>query len=400
MKGYAGRDVNIGIASRITRRLAPLRSIAVLTAALLANCGGDAAAPGDPALSIDLRWIEGYDGESRSDVETGLLWTLSFLGAALPARGPDPLSWRDEVVTLRLDDAGIDADTLPHWKRLLTLMKGSEEYRAKGALDVGRFVALTLCSSNHYYALTGAATHYDQVQANHVFGSEPAAVVESAVSHGNRLVEIGEGTTIADVAFIAHEGSGTLSQDTFLPKERELLDIMKNGQLRFAMYDADGRLKPAAAPKLTEAGKPTKCLWCHETHLLRPFKGRTSVPGYASLDTFAQRVAQRMDEIQVARSALDARVDFRQEQDHTYAELLYLSFYEPSAERVAREWGVPVAAALEALAGLPTHAQEEFKSFAPRLYRRSDVDALAPYGVIEPPTDPREPSSYEPDLLR
>jgi hypothetical protein len=175
---------------------------------------------------------------------------------------------------------------------------------------------------------------------------------------------------------------------------------MPNGQLRFALYGADGELEPAADRTLTAAGKPAKCLWCHETHLLKPFKGRTSVPGYASLPAFEQRVAGRMEQLRHLRSALASRVDFGREQDHTYAELLYLAFYEPSAERVAREWSVPVARVQETLSRVPTHAREELDYPGQRLYRRSEVDPLAPYGVLQPPTDPREPSAYEPDLLR
>ncbi len=71
-------------------------------------------------------------------VETELLWTLSFLGAALP-ESPNPLTWRGNVVTLRLDHAGIEADALPHWERLFASMKASEEYRVIGTLDIGRF---------------------------------------------------------------------------------------------------------------------------------------------------------------------------------------------------------------------------------------------------------------------
>ena len=381
-------------------RTALPRALGLLAFGLLGSGCADPPPPGDPDLSIELRWIESYDGESRSDVETGLLWTLSFLGAALPADGPDPLSWRDDVVTLRLDYAGIDAAVLAHWERLLASMKASEEYRVMGALDIGRFVAMTLCSSNHYFALTGADARYERAYANHAFGPERVAIVESAVAHGNRLLEIAEGSTLADVAFVAHEGSGSVPEQTFVEKEHELLDIMANGQLRFALYDADGALKPVADHTLTQAGKPAKCLWCHETHLLRPFYGRTSVAGYVSLAAFEQRIAGRMEELRIARSKLASRIDFRREQDHTYAELLYIAFYEPSAERVAREWGVPVARVQETLSRLPTHAHHEFDFLGPRLYRRSDIDALAPYGVLEPPTDPRELSAYEPDLLR
>jgi len=388
------------IVPRTGRRRALTRAICLLAMGVLGvSCGG-APQPGDPDLSIELRWIKGYGGESRSEVETGLLWTLSFLGATLPEGAPDPLSWRDNVVTLRLDHAGIDADVLPHWERLFALMKASEEYRAMRAFDIGRFVALTLCSSNHYYSLTGADTRYERAYANHVFAPERVAIVESAVAHGNRLLEIAEGPTVPDIAFIAHEGIGSISQGTFVAKERELLDVMANGQLRFALYGADGSLKPSADRTLTAAGKPSKCLWCHETHLLSPIEGRTSLPGYGSLGAFERRIATRMEELRIARGALTSRIAFRREQDHTYAELLYMAFYEPSAERLAREWSVPVARVQEALSRLPTHAHDEFDFLGQRLYRRRDVDALAPYGVLEPPTDPREPSAYEPDLLR
>jgi len=303
------------------------------------------------------------------------------------------------VVALHLDHAGIDARLLPQWRRLLAALKASEEYRAKGALDIGRIVALTLCSPNHYYALTGAETRYERAYARHSFARERAAIVESSVSRGDRLVEIAEGP-IADIAFVAHEGTGSVKRDTFVPEERELLDVMANGQLRFALYDDDGALKRTADPVLTRAGKPSKCLWCHETSLSRPFDGRTSVPGYVSLAEFEGQVAGRMQELRASRSKLASRIDFTHTQEHTYAELLYITFYEPSAERVAHEWNLPVAQVREALAGLPTHTHHEFAFLGEQLYRRRDVDALTPYGVLEPPTDPREPSAYEPDLLR
>jgi hypothetical protein len=381
------------------RRGALTSAIFALAVALLSGSCGDRVPADDPALSIELRWSRSYARESRADVETGLLWTLSFLGAALPQRGGDPLSWRGEVVALHLDHAGIDAHLLPHWKRLLGVLKASEEYRTKGALDIGRFVALTLCSPNHYYALTGADTRFEIAYARHSFAREQAVIVESAVSHGHRLVEIPEGP-VTGIAFVAHEGTGSVTHDTFVPQERELLDVMANGQLRFALYDEHGALKRTADPVLTPAGKPSKCLWCHETSFLRPFNGRTSVPDYLSLAEFERRIGDRMQELRATRSKLASQIDFKRAQDHTYAELLYISFYEPSAERVAHEWNVPIAQAREALAGLPTHTHHEFAFLGEQLYRRRDVDALSPYGVLEPPTDPREPSAYEPDLLR
>jgi hypothetical protein len=277
-------------------------------------------------------------------------------------------------------------------------MKESGEYQATGAVDVGRFVALTLCSAWHYYALTGASARYRDARAGHEFDPQPVAIIESAVAVGDRLIEIGERSS--GVTFMAHEGSGSILEGSFEPLEHELLAVMPNGQLRFALYGVNGELKPSASESLTTAGKPSKCLWCHETHLLRPFEGRTSVAGYGSLIDFERRLSELTDLLSTRRASLRSRIEFGREQDHTYAELLYLGFYEPSVDRLAREWRIPEDRAREILSGFPTHAQSEFPFLGDALYRRSEVEGLAPYGVVEVPTDPREPSEYEPNLLR
>jgi hypothetical protein len=361
---------------------------------------GQKLEPVDPALTIELRWIQGFSRESRSDVETGLLWTLSFLGAMLPRGSPDVLSWQDDTVTLRLDRAGIDAAARPQWERLLALMKASDEYRRMGALDIGRFVALTLCSPWQYYALTGANPRYEEARAKYAFDPKQAALIESTVAHGDRLVELARGPTIGDLAFVGQEGTGSIRQRTFQRAEQELIEVMPNGQLRFALYGVDGGLKPAASPGLTAAGKPSKCLWCHESQWMSPLDARSSVEGFYSPSEFTEQVATRRARLRAARAALRSRIDFARAQDHTYAELLYLTFYEPSAERLAGEWSLPLEQVQQMLSTLPTHAHQEHAFLGASLYRRAEVDALAPYDVIEVPTDPREASAYEPNLLR
>lgn len=376
-----------------------LRGIWVLAICAL-GCGQDVLRPSaDETLAIELRWIWGYPEERRTDVETGLLWTLSLLGASLPSDEASPVEWNEETILLRLDLAGIERSALPAWRSLIAAMKASEEYRSAGAIDIGRFVALTLCSPRHYYALTGADTRYEEARAKRAFDPKHVAIVESTVASGDRLVEVALGSTPGDIAFVAHEGIGSVPEGSFQIAEHELLEVMPNGQLRFALYDLSGALKLSANNELTAAGKPSKCLWCHETKLLRPFAGRTSVAGYYSLGEFEQQLFERTGRLHAARAALRSRIDFERTQDHTYAELLYLSFYEPSAERLAREWDLPVERVREMLSGLPTHAHAEFSFLGDELYHRSDVDGLAPYGVIEVPTDPREDSDYEPDLI-
>ena len=174
---------------------------------------------------------------------------------------------------------------------------------------------------------------------------------------------------------------------------------MKNGQLRFALYDLDGNLKQHATTALTDAGKPAKCLWCHEIRLQPAFKNVTDVNGYLTTNEFDAIVADRMSIVDRYRSALRSKVDFRRTQDHTYAELLYLTFVEPSVERLAIEWNMPVDQVALLLRGKQTHAQKEFAYLGSKLYRREEIDRLGPYPVMRVAEDPREPSTYEPDLV-
>jgi len=82
-----------------------------------------------------------------------------------------------------------------------------------------------------------------------------------------------------------------------------------------------------------------------------------------------------------------------------------MSFAQPTAERLAAEWNIPVEEVRRILraGNLKPHPHSEEADdgiLGDALYDRSQVDALAPYTSVRGPTDFREPSSYEPDLLR
>ena len=358
----------------------------------------------DPSLVIKLRWIKSYASQSQSQVDTGLFWALSFLGAKLPADAA-VVSWDGTMVTLDLDAAGVAETSKAAWKELLHVLKSSDEYRMMGGIDIGRFVFLSLCSSYQYYALTGVSGTYTQFRARHTFAPKQAAIVESAVAHGNRLIEVGEGKDINSVVFVAFEGAGALRDRSFQKADIETLDLMENGQLRFVLYDLEGHLKAATTPALTEAGKPSKCLWCHEINLQPPFKNVTDLEGYYSTKEFKVLVAAATQVIASYRKTLASKVDFTRLQDHSNAEELYLSFAEPTASRLAAEWNMPVERVQQLLAArnLKTHPHSERIDddvLGDNLYDRDDVDSLAPYATIRGPSDMREASSYEPDLLQ
>jgi hypothetical protein len=361
-------------------------------------------APRDPGLVIKLRWIKSYPGQSRSKVNTGLFWALSFLGAKLPADAPI-ISWDGTLVTLDLDAAGVAETSKPAWKKLLHILESSDEYRMMGGIDIGRFVFLSLCSSYQYYALTGVSPSYAEFRARHEFAPRQVAIVESGVAHGNRLIEVGKGEGINSVAFVGFEGAGSLQDHSFQKADIETLDLMENGQLRFGLYDLDGHLKATTTPALTAAGKPSKCLWCHEINLQPPFRNITDLEGYYSTKEFKEFVASATRVIASYRKTLASKVDFKGLQDHSNAEDLYLSFAEPTASRLAAEWNMPLDRVEQLLASrnLKTHPHSELIDddvLGDNLYDRNEVDSLAPYATIRGPSDMREASSYEPNLLQ
>ncbi len=388
------------------RTSAPWMASVLAVSLCFAACGrmNQPSPPKDPGLVIKLRWIKSFPNQSRSQVDTGLLWALSFLGAKLP---PDAAvtSWDGTVLTLDLGAAGVSETSMGAWKRLLQVLKGSDEYRATGGIDIGRFVFLSLCSSYQYYALTGVSPSYAQFRSRHTFAPTQVAIVESAVARGNRLIEVGRGNGIDAVAFVALAGTGALQDHSFQRVDIETLDVMENGQLRFGLYDLDGRLKATATPALTAAGKPSKCLWCHEINLQPPFRNHTDLEGYSSTSEFRELIGNATRVIANYRKSLASKVDFTRLQDHSNAEDLYLSFAEPTAPRLAAEWNWPLERVRQLLVSrnLKTHPHSELIDdgvLGDELYDRNEVDALAPYATIRGPSDMREASSYEPNLLQ
>ena len=365
---------------------------------------GQLPPPRDPGLVIKLRWIKSYPAQSRSKVNTGLFWALSFLGAKLPADA-QIISWDGTLVTVDLDAAGVAETSKPAWKKLLHILESSDEYRMMGGIDIGRFVFLSLCSSYQYYALTGVSPSYAEFRARHAFAPRQVAIVESGVAHGNRLIEVAQGEGINSVAFVAFEGTGSLQDHSFQKADIETLDLMENGQLRFGLYDLDGHLKATATPALTAAGKPSKCLWCHEVNLQPPFRNVTDLAGYYSTQEFKEIVASATRVVAGYRKTLASKVEFRGRKDHSNTQDLYMSFAEPTASRLAAEWNMPLDRVEQLLASrnLKTHPHSELIDddvLGDNLYDRTDVDSLAPYATIRGPSDMREASSYEPNLLQ
>jgi hypothetical protein len=349
-------------------------------------------------LELSLRWVKAYPDETDEKMMHGLTWNLSFLGARLPAGAmQQATSWRSSsVFTLDFALLGFSADSEQALIALFQKIKESSEYRQYGAIDVGRFVMLTLNSSYHYFAITGVLATLDEFKAKYTFKTLTGAVINSSIAKGHREVQVSDGTDVESLAFIAAEGTGTLP-GSFDAQEFETINVMANGQLRFGLYDKNGQIKASASSDLTSAGKPSKCLWCHEINFQK-LNNMTSVEGHLSFEEFSETITAFNEIVAAYRSTLESDIDFTQPEGHTLGELLYISFMEPSAYRLSNEWSMSSAEVETALKGHPMHTHSEFP-FLGNLYNRKTVDPSSPFEGIAVPDDAREPSVYEPKLI-
>jgi hypothetical protein len=383
---------------RLTKILIAIAAICIIWSSCVYNSLN--FKPAD--LAIDLRWVKAYPTEEKEKVVTGITWALSYLGASLP---PGSMSrvvqWKDSsTFTLDIGAAGFPEASLQKWVELLAAFRNTEEYTQTGGIDVGRFITLTLNSTHHYYAITGAHPSLADFRAQYSFETKKAAIIKSTIAFGSRLIEISQANTFSQIAFIATEGTGSIPGHTFAEDEFEAMDLMPNGQLRFALYTHEGKLKTSASPELTNAGKPAKCFWCHETHFISPFEDYPAAEGYYNREEFSTIVAARVKLIEDYRKLLKSDLDFSKTSDHTQAELLYISFMEPSAGRLAAEWGLTADEVRTKLKDAPTHKHKEFSFLGDALYSRKDIDHFTPYEVITAPDDARNFSANEPAIIQ
>lgn len=373
---------------------------------------GSFRSPAKDSHSIRLRWHKSFEGENWNYSETGFLWSLSFLGATLPEGCKEKMIVREKdsvTFTLDLRHAGFSEQAMDSWKVIIDSLKKSEEYIINGAMDMGRFVMLTENSSWHYYAITGVHKTLDAFQKQYQFtGTNRFLVVNSGVSKGERLIYVAPANHIHGVAFMAQVGEGSARTGDFRPTEIEVFDIMPNSQLRFAVYGSDGKLKPFSDPQYSQAGKPSKCLWCHESHVQPLFYGDTDVEGFMPAATFLGYIDSAMQLINRYRASLSTEIDYTNTHHHTWSELNYIGFATPTAERIAREFNVSTNEALQRISGIASHDMENFPFYyrdSPYfgtykgMFDRNDIDKLLPYLTIRTPDDPIEPGTYEPDFF-
>jgi hypothetical protein len=219
------------------------------------------------AETLNFRFTKNYEGDAWENSRTGFLWGLSFLGAELPKGSFDKsVEWINEnTFKLNFNNLGFSVKALSALRTIHDSLKKTEEYKKQNSVDLGEYIAITLGSSWHYYRITDVEKHLSDFKKKYNFNSAVTfPVTHSSVAKHHRILKLSFSKDVSKQAYIAEEGAGDIFKKDFQNVAFEAFDIMKNGQLRFAVYDKNGDLIAASPQKFSNAGKPAKCIWCHE----------------------------------------------------------------------------------------------------------------------------------------
>jgi hypothetical protein len=341
--------------------------------------------------------------QTNEEFITGITWLFSYLGAKLPSdKFEAAVKYTgSQKIEIDIDLLGFTEEAVQQLTKVIRLIKNSEEYQIKGGIDAGRFFAICFNSTHQYYNITGVPRTFSEFSKKYAaFSAKVFACDTSCIANGSRLISysINE-LDIFKNYFFSEEGSGFFTKGNFAKSGIiEAFDYMENGQPRFVIYDSNGNLYAPQNRSKHPAGKPAKCMWCHESGMQPTFYPTSDITGYETVENFqlaAQNFNQRLNAFhQQTKSALD----FTKKQAHSQGEFIYLSFYEPTAARLSEEWQMTEVAVKERLQSIPTFNNPEFP-FLKNVYHRADIEAYAPYKSILPTDEMREASAFEPDYL-
>ncbi len=346
---------------------------------------------------ITLRWFPSHSIDTFEKNRIALEWCLSYLGANVAEQSVlTGIHYSNPTVTLDVESLGFSDEAVNQLKKLHDIFKNSEEYRTHNAFDLGKYIAMTLGSSYHYYKITGAPAHIDSYTTAYHFNALQGYIDNSSISLPgvHRIISYSPLDTSERQAFISSE----IDPATNEIKEFETLERMPNGKPKFAVFDADGFLIPNADGAVSAAGKPGKCLWCHEVSIQTLFTDQNDFTGFLSFTQLTDTLNFYNFQLRNYQDNLWQNPNIQNKALHTNMELSYISYMEPSAERLAKEWNLSEGQVQDLLASIPTHTHSEFP-FLGTLYHRNDIDSFAPYATIQPPSSIREQSIHEPNLL-
>ena len=342
-----------------------------------------------PAVPLlQLKWNKAYNDDTIDKSIIGLKWALSYVGAQLPT-SEIGISYSENIITIDSNKLGFSENAQNKLSVLYTKILASEEYKVNKSIDLGRYVTLLLGASEHYYAISETPRQLKTILNNYTLKSEKGYVANSTVSLSHRSIQFSEQNGFNQL-FLSEEIdsiSGTIY-------EYETIELLPNGQLRFGVFDANGNRKNSANSLHSSAGKPAKCMWCHESVINQMFKTQKDFPNYIPFTDFQNKLIGYRSSHHNLKIKLRDGVDFTQTQQHTLTEFLYITFMEPSPERLSLEWNLPLAEVQKMLLNSTTHVNEEFP-FLGILYDRNYIEKMAPLKGLEISSSVRELSNVE-----
>jgi hypothetical protein len=350
-----------------------------------------------------LNWYPAPANQTQDEYTTGMVWLFSYLGAKLPSNKFDKgiLFISSNKIEIDFEKLGFADFALNHLKNINSKIKETEEYRATGGVDAGRFFALIFNSTYHYYKITGAPASYNEFSAKYANLAYKTFVCDtSAISISSRVFNYSiNDFNLQKNVFISEEGNGIYSSGAFQKSGIiEAFDYMENGQPRFVIYNAKGNLYVPSEPSVHRAGKPAKCMWCHESGMQPLFVETPNLTGSVSTFDFLGDQQLFTEKLEKFHENTASRLNFSDKKAHAQGEYIYLCFYEPNANRLAQEWNLSVTEVKRILTGISTHTNPEFP-FLKEVYYRSQVQSFAPYSSIEVSNEMREATSIEPNYL-
>ncbi len=337
--------------------------------------------------NINLKWNKSYEDDVVDNAVLGLSWCYSHLGAQI--LNSIVLSNSNEIITVDITQLGFKQNAIEQIEILHQKIKETQEYTLNNTIDLGRYISLLIGASEHYFAITDIPYDLNDILSNYDLKADKGYINDSGVSLQHRIIEYSDQNDLTQL-FISTEVN---PQDGEI-LEYETIEIMDNGQLKFGLFDADGNRKNVGNPEHTIAGKPAKCMWCHESNINRLFTPQNDFLGYLTYLQTNDTLINFNNQLKEKQSLLTSGVAFNNTQDHVLMELLYISFMEPSAERLSFEWSLSVNEIETRLSSLNTHIHPEF-SFLGELYNRNEVEQFAPFESLQVSSSVREQSDIE-----
>ena len=365
-------------------------SLVVISILSIGSCIHDSVSPvsQNPA-EINLKWNPSYPNENIEDALTGLFWCLSHVGAHNTNANASGIEVSSNNILLKTASLGFSTQAQESIGALHQSIIRSQEYIQNNSIDLGRYITLLIGASNHYYRITGIPAKLDQQMANYSLLSETGFVNNSSISDHHRTLQFSEQKGLNQL-FISTE----IDSITGSILEFETMELMDNGQFKYAIYDSDSQRISAALTDASNAGKPAKCMWCHESNVNPMFKTQNDYAGFLTFQQLQDTLVHFRSQLNSKQAFLPDGVDFSQKQAHTQMELQYIMFKQPSPMRLANEWNMTINEVTQLLTNETRFNYPEFP-FLPLGYNRNDIEKHAPVRGLLTSGSVRERSPFE-----